>query len=166
MKRILFYENTDVTNVIRNQRLRYLDQSWRLQEDNNPRHTGVLDAILYARVKYRAGEGEELYMDADQPVPTRIWLGELPGRPGATRPALRGNLNQDTYVRILVPVRALILAATHPAHPALLFSSERAMREPRLTGPAPSTIESDLAHAGSQRGGNAQWSFDYSPWHC
>ena len=43
-------------------------------------------------------------LDAANPPPTTLWLGRLP-ETGGTRPALDGNLNQDTYVRMILPVK-------------------------------------------------------------
>ena len=37
-------------------------------------------------------------------VTTRLWLGELPGE-GKERPRLSGTLNQDTFIRVFLPVR-------------------------------------------------------------
>ena len=47
---------------------------------------------------------EALTADARQPLPTRLWLGGLPTA-GAERPGLSGTLNQDTFIRVIVPVR-------------------------------------------------------------
>ncbi|MBL8864203.1 MAG: hypothetical protein JNK93_01435, partial [Planctomycetia bacterium] len=40
---------------------------------------------------------------ADSPSPTRIWLKELPG--AANRTPQQGTLQQETFVRIYLPVK-------------------------------------------------------------
>ena len=93
-----------------NQWLRRLDQSWRMQEEVKKDSARPRDAFLYARVRYRSGSARDICADVDQPLPTRVWLGKLPGHriaPGEklSRPELSGNLNQDTYIRVLIGIR-------------------------------------------------------------
>ncbi len=105
IKKILFYENADPSNDLHNQWLRQLDYSWRCQKEDK-KEGGIRDAILYARVRFRAGEIDGLTNEPNNPMPANIWLGDLPSRPNAQRPSLAGgNMNQDTYIRVLLPVR-------------------------------------------------------------
>ncbi|GEM_PF-6709654 len=93
-------------NNARNHALRQLDLSWRLREEPVmfQREFGMREAILVARVKFVAGAAEALTADPNHPLPTNLWLGDLPGEK-KTRPALAGILAQDTFVRILLPVK-------------------------------------------------------------
>jgi hypothetical protein len=93
MKQILFYSATNDPGQARDTALRYLDQSWR----QNLKDV----AILYGRVATQDGPAEAVTQSAA--TPTRLWLGELPGT-GASRPRLDGMLNQETYVRVFIPV--------------------------------------------------------------
>ena len=105
MKKILFYENADPSNVLHNQLLRHLDYSWRFQKEDG-KYGGLREVVLYARVRYRSGQIDSLCEDAGNPLPTHIWLGNLPGTNQAKRPPLSGGtMNQDTYIRVLLPVR-------------------------------------------------------------
>ena len=45
-----------------------------------------------------------LTSDAGHPLPTRLWLGTLPGT-GDQRVPLDGTMNQDTFVRVILPVK-------------------------------------------------------------
>jgi hypothetical protein len=83
---------------------RRLDQSWRLwrQHELQVQDEGVRELILVGRLDRAAGAAEPL--TADPRLPTRLWLGDLPGE-GKTRPALSGHLVQDTYVRVFLPVQ-------------------------------------------------------------
>ncbi len=106
VKQLLFHEKFDTTRNLANHSLRRLDLSWRMYEEPAP---GQLDrrtreAILVARVNFRNGSAHALTNDADQPLPTRLWLGKLP-EAGAPAPDLIGTLNQDTFVRVILPVK-------------------------------------------------------------
>jgi hypothetical protein len=108
MKPLLFHER-NVSSGLGNHALRPLDLGWRLKASGTTRDTGTREAILYARARFRTGTGQELQESADQPLPTRLWLGDTPGldATGARKrcPTLSGFMNHDTYVRVLVPVR-------------------------------------------------------------
>lgn len=93
MKQILFYSAVTDADQNRDTALRYLDQSWR----QNLKDV----AILYGRVAAQDGPAEAVTQNAA--TPTRLWLGQLPGT-GAARPRLDGMLNQETYVRVFIPV--------------------------------------------------------------
>jgi hypothetical protein len=105
VKSLLFHERSDERNVGRNHLLRPLDLGWRMQEapggqiDNKTR-----EAILFARVRFRSGAAQSLTNDTQNPLPSKLWIGELPD-PGIARPALDGILNQDTFIRVILPVR-------------------------------------------------------------
>lgn len=105
MRRIQFNDPQGVAASTANHALRALDMTWRLQgalplgrHDNS-----VHEAIMVARVKFTTGLADTVSRDSNQPLPTNIWVGELPG-PGKARPRLDGVLAQDTFVRILLPV--------------------------------------------------------------
>ncbi len=87
-----------------NSGLRQFDQTWRLQAQQEGR--GELqyrsEIVLVARTQPRGGRTEQL--TADGSTPTRLWLGALPGGK-EKRPALPGQLWQETYVRAYLPVK-------------------------------------------------------------
>jgi hypothetical protein len=81
--------------------------SWRVEpESSNPRDKSVREAILYARVYYPHGPAKDLAKDPNLPLPSTLWLGDVPG-PGKTPPDLIGNMGQFTYVRFILPLRPL-----------------------------------------------------------
>jgi hypothetical protein len=109
VKQMLFHEYFDKTRSLSNHSLRRLDLSWRLYEEP-PQVVGVVDkrlreAILVGRVALRDGKAETLVGDINEPLPTRLWLGGLP-ESGDPRDPLNGTLNQDTFVRVILPVKA------------------------------------------------------------
>jgi hypothetical protein len=79
-----------------NASLRRLDQSWRITADH-PEH-----AILVIRMATTENNAEDAMRSAG--MPSRLWLDDLP-TPGAKRPALKGTLKQETYVRVFIPVK-------------------------------------------------------------
>jgi hypothetical protein len=86
-----------------NSGLRFLDESWRLQ----PQGEGVGrryrdEVILIARTPPVSDKAETVAQNGVSP--SRLWLGRLPD--GGSRPALSGYLQQETYVRIYVPVQS------------------------------------------------------------
>jgi hypothetical protein len=105
MKRILFQERVDTQHVVRNHLLRPLDVGWRIQDEPGgiavDRRTR--EAILFARVRFASGPAEELTKDSQTPLPTKIWLGRIPGD-GETPLKLSGHLNQETYIRVFLSV--------------------------------------------------------------
>ena len=94
VKRLLFYQID--RNSKRNIALRYLDQSWRLRHKD--------EVILFGRIPREERAAEEV--TAGGASPSRLWLGTLPSA-GQTRPPLSGSLAQETYVRMIVPVRTV-----------------------------------------------------------
>jgi hypothetical protein len=106
IKKILFHERIDMRNIVRNHSLRPLDLGWRIQaephDQANARRTR--EAILFARVRHVSGPAETITNDSQLPLPTKLWLGDIP-EPGRARPNLVGQLNQDTYVRVILPLR-------------------------------------------------------------
>ena len=106
VKRILFHESFDINNNVRNHLLRPLDLGWRLQPERiAPGDTRTREGILFARVRYTPGaSAESITNDAANPVPTKLWLGDIPDT-GKSRPSLSGQMNQDTYIRVLLPLR-------------------------------------------------------------
>jgi hypothetical protein len=78
---------------------------WRITEEpRGQRDTRTREAILIGRVRYPTGSAETMAADSNKPLPTKLWLGDLPTS-GGPRPTLSGQLNQDTYVRVILPVR-------------------------------------------------------------
>jgi len=105
VKQLLFQERLANAGVVGNHLLRPLDLRWRVGHVAAAgRDTSVREAILFARARPRVGAAEDLTADATRPLPTKLWLGELP-MSGKPRPALSGYLHQETYVRVLLPVR-------------------------------------------------------------
>lgn len=102
--RVLFHTSrTEVLNDKSerdaNASLRYLDQSWRVQPQREDY------AILVLRVPTREGPAET--MATDPASPSRLWLGAIPAEnPEVTsRPSLQGILKQETYIRVIIPVK-------------------------------------------------------------
>lgn len=106
VKSILFHERSDTQRLQPNHLLRPLDLGWRVQEERRDlvNDRSVREAILFGRVRHASGPAESVTTDADLPLPTKLWLGETP-EPGKSRPTLIGHMNQDTYVRVILPVR-------------------------------------------------------------
>ena len=63
----------------------------------------VREAILCGRLPRLEGPAEEQVKGVPARAASRVWLGALPG-PGRERPALSGQLVQDTYIRVILPV--------------------------------------------------------------
>lgn len=85
-----------------NSGLRQFDEGWRvlsLGEGQQRRYRD--EAILVARTPPRSDRAEIVAQDGVSP--TRLWLDELPGTQ-SQRPALSGYLQQETYVRIYIPL--------------------------------------------------------------
>jgi hypothetical protein len=105
VKRLMFFGVSGATNE-GNSGLRLLDQSWRLAPLTTiptPTQQQFRDeAILAARAPSVTGPAEATTTGGASP--SRLWLGALPGS-GDPRPALPGNLSQETYVRVYIPVR-------------------------------------------------------------
>jgi hypothetical protein len=92
IEKILFFSYYSGPDPKRDSALYYLDQGWRRQPGG---------AMLVGRIARMEGVAETITQDVA--VPSRLWLGELPGH-GGNRPALAGTLRQDTYVRVFLPV--------------------------------------------------------------
>jgi hypothetical protein len=60
------------------------------------------EIILIARAPMLCDRAEDVSTHAASP--SRLWLGELPGGE-RTRPALKGFITQETYLRVYIPVR-------------------------------------------------------------
>jgi hypothetical protein len=97
---LLFHEKATVRgNVFQNGTLRPLDQSWRLDDAN----TGEV-ILLFKLKRASKQEANELMTATDSPSPTKVWLHGLPGR-GTDKWAVDGIVQQDTYVRMYLPVK-------------------------------------------------------------
>jgi hypothetical protein len=99
VKALLFHDAAGGNNHA----FRRLDLSWRLRE-LQARNEGVRNLILVGRLARARGPAEQLTGGGDPRLPTHLWLGALPGE-GVPRPALSGTLTQDTFIRVLLPVR-------------------------------------------------------------
>lgn len=99
---LMFHDEAQGVNdtaAPRNATLRRLDQSWRF----SPLHRD--EVIVIGRLPMvRDAQAETLLTEPDSPSPTKLWLKDLPG-PGKAREPQQGTLQQETYVRIYVPVR-------------------------------------------------------------
>lgn len=85
-----------------NSGLRQLDEGWRVLSQGEGQQRRFRDeAILVARTLPRSDRAETVAQDGVSP--TRLWLDALPGTQ-AQRPALQGYLQQETYVRIYIPL--------------------------------------------------------------
>jgi hypothetical protein len=105
IKHLAFHERSDVANVGRNHLLRPLDFGWRVTEaPPGNANLRTREAILFARVKFVSGNAQSLSTDTTNPLPTRLWLGDLPNS-GRPCPSLDGVLNQDTFIRVILPIR-------------------------------------------------------------
>jgi hypothetical protein len=94
LKRLMFFEAPEAYKNHRITSLRNLDQYWRLNHKD--------EVILFGRIARVEGVAEDI---ANNPTsPTRLWLGALPGST-LSRPPLSGNLSQETYVRVIIPIR-------------------------------------------------------------
>jgi hypothetical protein len=98
LKKAMFHDASQAEQW-RNNTVRHLDQKWRLTKHAD-------EAVLFAKVHPNppANKGEAETMNRAPETPTRLWLGELPAS-GKDRPKLWGNLQQETYVRIFLPVK-------------------------------------------------------------
>jgi hypothetical protein len=75
------------------------DQTWRLLPNSQGRPTQVM---LYGRL---AARGHAEPVTAGSASASRLWLGDLPA-PDRTRPSLTGELRQETFVRVFIPLTA------------------------------------------------------------
>ncbi len=92
LKKIMFHQAEGETQ--RDNPLRFLDQSWRLHYKD--------EVLLVGRVARRDGQAEAI--TSDPASPSQLWLGTVP-ETGQTRPPLFGTMSQETYVRVILPVR-------------------------------------------------------------
>ncbi len=91
VKEIMFYrEKSTVTNAL-NSGLRPVNQSWRLNAPD--------EVILVARAPYASGKAAKVNGEGL----VQLWNDKLPSS-GEPCPALTGYLNQETYVRVYIPV--------------------------------------------------------------
>ncbi len=95
---LLFHRLATTGGGYQNGTLRPLDQSWRLSPANTD------EVILLFKLKRASKQpAEQLMTDPDSPSPTRVWLHGLPG--GKEKWAVDGIAQQDTYVRVYLPVK-------------------------------------------------------------
>lgn len=91
LKKILFGGSVQ-TKEASSAPLLYLDQGWRT------RHRAM--AVLVGRIEPNRGSAEAV--TANPSTPSRLWLGALPG--SGERPGLTGELVQETYLRVWIPL--------------------------------------------------------------
>ncbi|MHB1423755.1 MAG: hypothetical protein ACYC3I_11285 [Gemmataceae bacterium] len=85
-----------------NSGLRRFDEGWRLLALGEGQQRRYRDeVILVARTPPRGDRAEAVAQD--DVSPTRLWLDELPGT-RRQRPAVSGYIQQETYVRIYIPL--------------------------------------------------------------
>ena len=84
---------------LQNSTLRRLDQSWRLSEANTE------EVIVLLKLAKVSGNAEEMMTSPDSASPSTLWLKALPG--SGPRPAVPGTLQQETYIRIYIPVKPI-----------------------------------------------------------
>jgi hypothetical protein len=96
---ILFHElaESTTTNRVPNASQRRLDQSWRASFDHPE------SAILVLRLPTVQGPAESI--SSGKNSPSGLWLGKSPAS-GEARPSLTGELKQETYIRVFLPVKA------------------------------------------------------------
>ncbi len=99
---MLFYDNKNPGEVGPNHSQRRLDQSWRCRSRART-SDDVQTAVLVGRLDRITGSAEDVNTD-DSKVPTRLWLNALP-TVDEQRPRLQGTMVQQTYVRVILPVR-------------------------------------------------------------
>jgi len=100
---LLFHEKMLISGAnrttIQNAGLRLLDESWRLTPTNKD------EVIVLLRLAPAGGPTEAMFADAESASPTKLWVKGAPGR--EPRPAVPGLLQQETFVRIYVPVQPM-----------------------------------------------------------
>src|SRR5205823_4516495 len=99
---LLFHRHDRQASGMLNSGLRQHDQQWRISAQAGTADAYREEVLLVGRASPRHGAAETL--TADPAMPTRLWLGALPGE-GAVRPPLAGLLTQETFVRVYIPVR-------------------------------------------------------------
>jgi hypothetical protein len=82
---------------LQNGTLRSLDQSWRMQPTN------VSEVILVFKLARAVGKPEEMMSGASPVSPSKLWIKGLPGRD--QRSSIDGQMQQETYIRVYVPVK-------------------------------------------------------------
>jgi hypothetical protein len=105
VKQLLFNERYDLQGTVRNHLLRPLDLSWRVHEEPRDTTRRTREAILFGRVAYANGKADALMRSTTAPLPTKLWLGEFPDRERSF-PSAPGDMNQDSYVRVILPLRS------------------------------------------------------------
>jgi hypothetical protein len=105
IRAVLFHPEMD--NERDNSGLRLLDQTWRVkpQLEAPAQQKFRPEIILVARTALASGRADDLNKGGS--TPTRLWLGELPGKAAnqATPPRLDGQMTQETYIRVYIPIK-------------------------------------------------------------
>jgi hypothetical protein len=84
--------------ALSNSSIRKIDQSWRAEKWNTN------EAMIVARLPVAKGEIDTVLNGGSSISPTQLWLKSLP-KPGTTRQAIAGKIRQETYVRLIVPIK-------------------------------------------------------------
>jgi hypothetical protein len=104
MKSILFHNypgDAVVAQGVRNSSLRFLDERWRL-DDNNRGEVILVGRAVPAPGSGADGKADEVSQSGQSA--SKLWLGGLPGS-SKSRDAINGTMSQDTYVRVYIPVK-------------------------------------------------------------
>lgn len=104
MREVMFYDRAQRLQpqaTGQNAGLRELDQSWRLESQDDPGDF----AVLVGKLALASGEAEVV---AQKPsTAALLWLGALPdGKVRRDSSTLKGNMRQETYVRLFLPVKS------------------------------------------------------------
>jgi hypothetical protein len=94
LRDLMFHERANPNGRQRNHSHRPLDWSWRLALEGS--ESPVQEIVLVAQVGAEKGQLEAIQDLTNLRLPSRIWLGE--------QPATQGTIQQDTYLRVLLPV--------------------------------------------------------------
>ncbi len=90
VRQAMFFQKNDPNGSAPNHSLRFLDLSWRLDKDPGQGDTGLREAHPLCPCALSARPSEAL-TNGPTPLPTNLWLGELPAA-GKARPPLAGNV--------------------------------------------------------------------------
>ncbi len=100
---VLFHEagiqKDSAGRSLQNSTLRRLDQSWRLSEANTE------EVIVLLKLAKVSGNAENAMTNPESASPSTLWLKALPG--SGPRPVVPGTLQQETYIRIYIPVKGI-----------------------------------------------------------
>lgn len=95
----MFHEKAASSGTaLSNASLRRLDQSWRAEKWNTN------EVMIVGKLPVEKGPAEDLLSRPTSISPTRLWLKAIP-EPGKVPSAINGNIRQETYIRLIVPIK-------------------------------------------------------------